>query len=249
MKAIFAIFTIIMLLGLSNQSFGQNVSNDPEDLIIKDLIAECKQSIQDDDSLSDAEKTVYKRNCVTEITNQNRDVNNNHKLAAEYKVKVQDMQKCEDWYPHYKILTLEQFRIQKNQQVLANCLMMYEHKIWNYEGEDRIDVLVKTLDETKSQPQKSNSEKIIIPEWVRQNAGWWAQGQIDDYDFVSGIQYMIEQKWIRIPHIVTVSTLNSNEIPDWIRNNADWWSQGLISDDDFVNGLQHLIKENIIKIS
>jgi hypothetical protein len=32
---------------------------------------------------------------------------------------------------------------------------------------------------------------ISIPEWVKNNAGWWASGQIGDSDFVSGIQWLI----------------------------------------------------------
>ena len=31
----------------------------------------------------------------------------------------------------------------------------------------------------------------IIPAWVKNNAGWWADGQIDDSSFVSGIQWLI----------------------------------------------------------
>jgi len=31
-----------------------------------------------------------------------------------------------------------------------------------------------------------------IPEWIKNNAGWWADEQIDDTAFVSGIQYLIE---------------------------------------------------------
>lgn len=30
-----------------------------------------------------------------------------------------------------------------------------------------------------------------IPSWIKNNAGWWADDQIDDTTFVQGIQYMI----------------------------------------------------------
>ena len=30
-----------------------------------------------------------------------------------------------------------------------------------------------------------------IPSWIKNNAGWWADGAIDDEAFVSGIQYLI----------------------------------------------------------
>ncbi len=37
-----------------------------------------------------------------------------------------------------------------------------------------------------------------VPDWVRNNAGWWADGLISDEDFVSGIKYLIEQGIIRV---------------------------------------------------
>jgi hypothetical protein len=33
--------------------------------------------------------------------------------------------------------------------------------------------------------------EIEIPDWVKNNAGWWADGQIANSDFISGIQYLI----------------------------------------------------------
>ena len=30
-----------------------------------------------------------------------------------------------------------------------------------------------------------------IPDWIKNNAGWWADGQIDDSSFVSGLQWLI----------------------------------------------------------
>ncbi len=88
-----------------------------------------------------------------------------------------------------------------------------------------------------------------IPEWVRNNAEWWAQGAIGDSDFVSGIQYLIKEGIIQIPETAKSSTTgDSEEIPAWIKNNADWWAQGLISDDDFVKGIQCLVENGIIVI-
>jgi hypothetical protein len=92
-------------------------------------------------------------------------------------------------------------------------------------------------------------EKTAIPDWVRGNAEWWAQGAIGDSDFVSGIQFLIKEGIMTIPE-TTQGTTNddSQEIPSWIKNNADWWAQGLISDDDFVKGIQFLIEQGIISI-
>ena len=32
-----------------------------------------------------------------------------------------------------------------------------------------------------------------IPDWVKNNAGWWAEGAIGDSDFVQGIQFLIKE--------------------------------------------------------
>ena len=32
-----------------------------------------------------------------------------------------------------------------------------------------------------------------IPDWIKSNAGWWADGQIDDNSFVEGIQFLIKE--------------------------------------------------------
>ena len=88
-----------------------------------------------------------------------------------------------------------------------------------------------------------------IPDWIKNNAGWWSSGQIDDDSFVQGIQWLIQEGIMKIPETQQGTGTGSNEIPDWIRNNADWWSQGLISDNDFVQGIQWLIKEGIMRIS
>ncbi len=45
---------------------------------------------------------------------------------------------------------------------------------------------------------KSFSEELQIPPWVKNNAKWWAEGQIGDDDFVKGIQYLIQENIIKI---------------------------------------------------
>lgn len=90
---------------------------------------------------------------------------------------------------------------------------------------------------------------VKIPEWVKNNAGWWAAGQIGDNDIVQGFQYMIKNGIIKVPPTTPGSGTGSNEIPEWIKNNAGWWSKGQISDNDFVQGIQYLIKNGIIKLA
>ena len=87
-----------------------------------------------------------------------------------------------------------------------------------------------------------------IPTWIKNNAEWWAGGQIDDSAFVGGIQFLVKETIIQIPETVQSTTESSQEIPPWIKNNADWWAQGLISDDDFIKGIQYLVENGIITV-
>jgi subtilisin family serine protease len=92
-------------------------------------------------------------------------------------------------------------------------------------------------------------DKISIPDWVKNNAGWWAQELISDEDFASGIQYMIKEGVIQVPTESSGAEATEGvEIPDWVRNNADWWSQDLISDKDFASGIQYLVTIGIISV-
>lgn len=86
-----------------------------------------------------------------------------------------------------------------------------------------------------------------IPAWIKNNAKWWSEDKIGNNDFVSGIQYMIKEKIMKIPE-TKKGTSTSKEIPSWIKNNAGWWSDGTISDDDFVRGIQYLITQGIMTV-
>jgi len=37
-----------------------------------------------------------------------------------------------------------------------------------------------------------------IPSWIKNNAGWWADGQIDDRSFVTGLQWLISNGIMKI---------------------------------------------------
>ena len=41
-------------------------------------------------------------------------------------------------------------------------------------------------------------ETSIIPSWIKINAGWWADGQIDDKAYVTGIQWLVSNGIIKI---------------------------------------------------
>jgi hypothetical protein len=108
----------------------------------------------------------------------------------------------------------------------------------NFLGEIERNMFKITIDETEEE-----SSKYIIPKWVKNNAGWWRDGNIDDNSFVHGIQFLINEGIMEIP-----PGSGSSEIPLWVKNNAGWWAENRISDDDFISGVSYLVNQGIIII-
>ena len=93
----------------------------------------------------------------------------------------------------------------------------------------------------------TSQKEITIPDWIRNNALWWSEEQIDDNTFIQGIEYLIKNDIIVIPQ-TQQETTETKEIPSWIRNNAEWWADGQIDDESFVSAIQFLIEEGIMKV-
>ncbi|MDE0091181.1 MAG: hypothetical protein OXP12_07495 [Thaumarchaeota archaeon] len=105
-------------------------------------------------------------------------------------------------------------------------------------------------------------DTAVIPPWVKSNAGWWADGLIDDATFVSGIEYLIQSGILVVPAADAASDPGSDadggggggedapgpQIPPWVKSNAGWWADGLIDDATFVGALQFLITAGIIQV-
>ncbi len=87
-----------------------------------------------------------------------------------------------------------------------------------------------------------------IPEWIKNNAGWWAEGQIDDSSFLQGIQFLIKEGIMVIPPTETSGSSDSQGVPAWVKNNAGWWADGQIDDNSFISGIQYLVKVGIIQV-
>ena len=41
-------------------------------------------------------------------------------------------------------------------------------------------------------------EGNTIPSWIKNSAGWWSENKISDYEFISGIEYLIENNIIKV---------------------------------------------------
>jgi phosphate transport system substrate-binding protein len=114
-----------------------------------------------------------------------------------------------------------------------------------YNGEK---LIVGTSPLVKDNSQQATSKQGKVPVWIKNNAKWWAQKQIGDSDFLSGIQFMVQQKIILVSGNPSGTTSANTPVPDWIRNNAGWWADDQISEDEFVKALEFLINNGIISV-
>ena len=100
----------------------------------------------------------------------------------------------------------------------------------------------------------SSAQDAQIPSWIQNVAGWWASGDISETEFLTGIEYLINNNIILLDFIPcskiieSQTTSSAKLVPDWVKNNARWWSEDLIEDTDFINGIEYLIKKQIVSI-
>ena len=63
---------------------------------------------------------------------------------------------------------------------------------------------------------QSVQAQSLVPEWVKSNAGWWAEGTVDDTTFLNGITYLVENGIINVSSeskSIDVETLTIGFIP------------------------------------
>ena len=94
---------------------------------------------------------------------------------------------------------------------------------------------------------ESLREDFAIPDWVKNTAGWWADGQIPDSAFLQGIQFLIKEEIITV-QIPTVDSESVEEVPGWVKNTAGWWAEGKIHDITFAGAIKYLLSQGIITV-
>ena len=162
MKVVYTLF-LFAIVGSFSTAYAQNTSNDPVDVMIRELIQECQDRVMANEDTTGAEKTVAKRNCETDITNKYKNVEIDYQKSAEKRAELETIQKCEDWYPQYRYLTQEQFRTQKHDATVTDCITLYDDSIWGYAGEDRLEKLNARLLEIKAEaPEEPQTRHVAL---------------------------------------------------------------------------------------
>jgi hypothetical protein len=119
--------------------------------------------------------------------------------------------------------------------------------IINIKFEKLSDSSVANLEIPLIVDRKDSTLEYQIPDWIKNNAGWWADGQIPDSAFVDGIEFLIKEEIIVVP-VTDSQSESESSIPDWIKTNAGWWADGQIDDKTFATGIEFLIKIGLIVV-
>ena len=101
---------------------------------------------------------------------------------------------------------------------------------------------------TSEQQGMMYEKQSKVPEWVKNNAKWWSDSQVDDTTFSQGIGYLIKENIIEIDNLPSSSGDSDQSVPEWVKNNAKWWADGMISEDDFLRGITYMVEKGIIQI-
>ncbi len=110
-----------------------------------------------------------------------------------------------------------------------------------------VDSIISKYPYTPTEKPENNKSKVVLPDWIKPVAKWWSEGQIEDIEFIKGLQFLIENKIIKL-EVIPDESKSPSKIPNWIRENAGWWADGQIEDQDFVSGIKYMIENKIIKI-
>ena len=106
-------------------------------------------------------------------------------------------------------------------------------------------------------PNSFAQEETKIPNWIKNVAGWWAVNEISEKEFLTAIEYLINNDIIHLSFLpcggaaaiaASDSTLEAKLIPDWVKNVAGWWATDQIQDAAFINGIEYLIKKDILGV-
>ena len=129
----------------------------------------------------------------------------------------------------------------------AYVIMPNDHVVKNYQ--DFAETVVKKYPYNEVEKPEFFEIKLVetVPAWVKNTAGWWANDQIEDAEFLTSMQFLIKNDIIKI-NSAEVNQGVGHGIPAWVKNTAGWWANDQIEDAEFLTSMQFLIKNGLLVI-
>lgn len=88
----------------------------------------------------------------------------------------------------------------------------------------------------------------VVPDWIKQYAQLWSDGQIDDVVFIDRISNLIAQEIIEVDGQIIKQSNGDKTIPFWFKSTASWYGKNQITTEEFLSGIQYLIEKEIILV-
>lgn len=79
-------------------------------------------------------------------------------------------------------------------------------------------VLCITLVSTTGISLNASAQSDVIPQWIKNNAKLWADGQISESEFIKGIQYLMDNNILRVSNQDEISKLKSENYDLQLQN-------------------------------
>jgi len=148
-----------------------------------ETVEECEERIRADASLTYAETTVALKKC----DDAEKDYSPYEKDPV---VDILIIRFCEDQFEIYELIGKDEFLKMNYQTPFANqCVTLYPDPIWEYEGEDRAEVLMNWLEEKINEELEKDIE--IRAEGVHE-AKVLADTSVRDEDRITDMQERIK---------------------------------------------------------
>lgn len=84
-------------------------------------------------------------------------------------------------------------------------ITMWDHNLssWTNYFYDSLKIVLDDSSADVISNKPSTNGELVIPDWIKNNAGFWANDLIDDDTFLMGIKYCIQNNIISIPNMPT----------------------------------------------
>lgn len=159
-----------------------------------------------------------------------------------------DRYTSDTFYPNAVVVSADEEPLTQSEFEISPFLdTQYESQLTEEETLTQIEIAKPSILDTKTEVTITKTGFPGIPLWVKNNAMWWHEKQIDDTDFVAGIQYMINEELITI-HETQIKSSTTKEIPQWVSNVAGYWSNDQIPDDQFVQAMQWMVSNGVMEV-
>jgi len=146
MRIMYLLVFVVLVGFLLVPTEAQNVSKNPEYTEAVKLAKECKKEIDSNATMTEAEKTVAKRNCGTESVKKIVG-DTGSAISKLNKLHIKNLIQCESWFDSYKLIPEENFKTQKPRQLADDCITLYKDQVWEYSNPDRLEILLERANE------------------------------------------------------------------------------------------------------